>query len=145
MEKLYIVSTVAGLLTGVFIGYHADHNPIEPANKTENCSQIQFYDDMIFSFDEVKIYDSSELTEEILTNRNGKIIIEKVIGKVTIYKLDGTIVNASTDYGTYISYKRVDRAKENDIIVTYFIYSPFSNAEDDVLTRLDFIIDTNTI
>ena len=39
----------------------------------------------------------------------------------------------------------LDGAKEGDKILTYYIYSPFSNEQDDVLTRLDFIIDDNAI
>lgn len=148
MKKLYVLSMVTSLLAGVFIGYHADNtnNIAEQKNNTkERCSQVEFYDSMIQNVNTMEIYDSSELTEEILTNRNGKIIIEKVIGKVTNYKLDGTILNASADNGTYINYKCVDGAKEGDTIVTYFIYNPFTNMHDDVLTRLDFIIDSNAI
>ena len=49
------------------------------------------------------------------------------------------------DGGNYISYKRVDGAKEGDKILTYYIYNPFTNEQDDVLTRMDFIIDDNAI
>ena len=147
MKKSYVLSMTTSLLVGVFIGYHAHDTPI---NHMENkqisqCSQVEFYDDMILNANTMEIYDTSELTEEMLANRNGKIIIEKVIGKVTNYKLDGTILNASADNGTYINYERVDGAKEGDTIVTYFIYNPFTNVPDDVLTRLDFIIDDNEI
>ena len=86
-------------------------------------------------------------------NSHGKIIVEKVIGKVTSHKLDGEILNCNVndggytnkDGGNYISYERVDGAKQGDKVLTYFIYSPFSNEQDDVLTRLDFIIDDNSI
>lgn len=145
MKKLYVLSMVTSLLAGVFIGYHAQEKPIEQTNTTENCSQIALYDSMIQNTNTIEIYDTSEMTEEILTNRNGKIIVEKVIGKVTNYKLDGTILNASADNGTYINYKRVDGAKAGDTIVTYFIYNPFTDTPDDVLTRLDFIIDEHAI
>ena len=30
-------------------------------------------------------------------------------------------------------------------ILTYYIYNPFTNVQDDVLTRMDFIIDDNAI
>lgn len=147
MKKLYVLSMVASLLTGVFIGCHAHDIPV---NQTENkqvnqCSQVQFYDSMIQNANTIEIYDASEMTEEILTNRNGKIIVEKIIGKVTNYKLDGKILNCNANNEGYINYKRVDGAKKGDKIVTYYIYNPFTNTPDDVLTRLDFIIDDNSI
>jgi hypothetical protein len=148
MKKLYVLSMVTSLLVGVSIGYHADHMNIvaEQKNSTkEQCSQVEFYDSMMQDINTIELYDTSELTEETLTNRNGKIIIEKVIGKVTNYKLDGTILNGNANNGTYINYKRVEGAKTGDKIVTYFIYNPFTNIPDDVLTRLDFVIDDNSI
>lgn len=111
----------------------------------EQVSQIEFYDNMIQDVNAIELYNTSDMTEEILTNRNGKIIVEKVVGEVTNYRLDGEILNANTDNGTYISYQRVDGAKEGDKVLTYFIYNPFSNEQDDVLTRMDFIIDDNEI
>lgn len=111
----------------------------------EQISQIEFYDNMIENVNAIEIYNTSEMTEEILTDRNGKIIVEKVVGEVASYKLDGEILNASTGNGNYISYERVDGAKEGDKIVTYYIYNPFTNEQDDVLTRMDFIIDDNEI
>lgn len=119
----------------------------------DNVSQVEFFDNMIKDVDTIEIYDTSELTPQIMANRKGKIIVEKIIGKVTSHKLDGEILNCSIDDGgytnkdggNYINYERVDGAKEGDKILTYYIYSPFSNEQDDVLTRLDFIIDDNAI
>lgn len=119
----------------------------------DNVSQVEFFDNMIKDVDTIEIYDTSELTPQVMANRKGKIIVEKIIGKVTSHKLDGEILNCSTDDGgytnkdggNYISYQRVDGAKEGDKIVTYYIYNPFTNEQDDVLTRMDFIIDDNAI
>ncbi len=55
----------------------------------EEVSQIKFYDNMIQNVNAIEIYNTSEMTEEILTDRNGKIIVEKVVGEVTNYRLDG--------------------------------------------------------
>lgn len=119
----------------------------------DNVSQVEFYDSVIQDVNAIEIYDTSELTPQVMANRNGKIIVEKIIGEVTSHKLDGKILNCNADDGgytnkdggNYISYERVDGAKEGDKIVTYFIYNPFTNAQDDVWTRLDFIIDDNAI
>lgn len=119
----------------------------------DTVSQVEFYDHMIQDVNSIEIYDTSELTPQIMANRNGKIIVEKIIGEVTSHKLDGKILNCNVDDGgytnkdggNYISYERVEGAKEGDKIVTYYIYNPFTNVQDDVWTRLDFIIDDNAI
>lgn len=147
MNKLNAVISVTSLLVGIFIGTHAQtqQNYIKTDNGKFDTSQVQFYDDMIQNTNVVEIYDTSEMTEDILTNRNGKIIVEKIIGEVTNYKLDGKILNCNDNNEGYINYERVDGAKKGDKIVTYYIYNPFTKAQDDVLTRLDFIIDNNAI
>lgn len=149
MKKL--LHTLICLMVGILIGLYSNktNNNIlikqtENTNNDFNISQVEFYDNMIADVS-MEIYDTSQMTEEILTNRNGKIIVEKIIGKVTSYKLDGKILNGNASNGNYISYERVDGAKQGDTILTYYIYNPFTNEVDDVLTRLDFIIDSNTI
>lgn len=147
-----ILHSAVCLAAGVLIGLNltedistVQSNLHEKDFTKEQVSQIEFYDSMIQNVNAIEVYNTSDMTEEILTNRNGKIIVEKVVGEVTNYRLDGEILNASTGNGTYINYQRVDGAKEGDKIVTYYIYNPFSNEQDDVMTRMDFIIDDNEI
>lgn len=80
-----------------------------------------------------EIYDTEDLTEDILTNRQGKLIIEKCIGTVIDDEKNGSLEN-----GSYISYENVDCVKENTI-VTYLIYNPDTNYTDDVVNRFDFV------
>lgn len=80
-----------------------------------------------------QLYDSSELTEDILVNRQGKLIIEKCVGKVTDDEKNGSLED-----GSYISYENVDCIKGNTI-VTYLIYNPNTNYTDDVIDRIDFV------
>lgn len=84
-----------------------------------------------------QIYNSSDLTEDILANRQGKIIIEKCVGTVTDDEKNGVIQNADSDYN-YISYADVDCIK-GDTVITYLIYNPNTNYIDDVVERFDFI------
>lgn len=84
-----------------------------------------------------QIIDSAQLTIEALENRNGSILIEKCVGIVTDSEKNGRILNASNEYN-YISYKYVNNIREKDIIVTYLVYNPFNNFEDDILFRFDF-------
>lgn len=84
-----------------------------------------------------QVYDSSELTEDILANRQGKLIIEKCVGTVLDNEKNGAIQNANSDYN-YISYADVDCIK-GDTIVTYLIYNPKTNYTDDVIERFDYV------
>lgn len=84
-----------------------------------------------------QVYDSSDLTEDILANRQGKLIIEKCVGTVTDNEKNGIIQNADSDYN-YISYTNVDCAK-GDTITTYLIYNPKTNYTDDVIERFDYV------
>ena len=146
------------LFIGILIGLNLSQVKIDKViteeDKTDYYnSQVEFYDEIIENVDTIKIYDTDDLTPEMMANRNGKIIVEKIVGKVTSDKLDGVILNCDVDIGgytnkdggNYINYERVDGAKKGDKILTYYIYNPFTNEQDDVLTRLDFIIDDNTI
>lgn len=142
-----------GILIGNNLSFSIKDKVIETTNNTNYYnSQTEFYDSMISEVSTMEIYETSELTHDIMSNRNGKIIVEKIVGEVTNQNLDGKILNANNNQcytnkgdNIYINYERVDGAKEGDKILTYFIYSPFTNEQDDVLTRLDFIIDDNEI
>ena len=143
-----------GILIGLNLSQYKTDKVISAEDKTDYYnSQVEFYDKMIEDIETLKIYDTDDLTPEIMANRNGKIIVEKIVGKVTNDKLDGEILNCNVeeggytnkDGGNYINYERVEGAKKGDKILTYYIYNPFTNEQDDVLTRLDFIIDDNTI
>ena len=80
-----------------------------------------------------QIYDSSDLTEDILANRQGKLIIEKCVGIVSDDEKNGSLED-----GSYISYADVDCAN-GDIITTYLIYNPETNYIDDVIERFDYV------
>lgn len=84
-----------------------------------------------------QLYDSSKLTEDVLANRQGKLIIEKCVGKVLDDEKNGAIQNADSDYN-YISYADVDCTK-GDTVTTYLIYNPETNYTDDVIERFDYV------
>lgn len=89
----------------------------------------------------IKVIDCNDLTEEMLTTRadHNVMYIERIIGKVTDNEKNGTVLNPPEDGGYYISYASVKGARKGDIIVTYCVYNPFSNYDDDVIERWDFI------
>ena len=80
-----------------------------------------------------QVYDSSELTEDVLANRQGKLIIEKCVGTVTDDEKNGNLED-----GSYISYADVDCTK-GDTVTTYLIYNPETNYADDVIERFDYV------
>lgn len=89
------------------------------------------------SLDLIEITDAKDLTLEELENRNGKLIIEQVVGIVDDENGNGHGV----DDNGYISYKSVDGATKGNVICTYFFYNPDTNYADDIIMRYDYIID----
>lgn len=88
-----------------------------------------------------KVIDCNDLTEEMLTTRadHNIMYIERIYGIVTDNKKNGKVLNPPVDGGYYISYASVKGARKGDVIVTYCVYNPFSNYDDDVIERWDFI------
>ena len=89
----------------------------------------------------VQVVDCNDLTEEMLTTRtdHNVMYIERIIGKVTDNKKNGKVLNPPKNGGYYISYASVKGARKGDTIITYCVYNPFSNYDDDVIERWDFI------
>ena len=109
-------------------------NTSAPVNATE-CSEA------VKAAPITKVIDCNDLTEEMLTTRtdHNVMYIERIIGKVTDNKKNGKVLNPPKDGGYYISYASVKGARKGDIIVTYCVYNPYSNYDDDVIERWDFI------
>lgn len=114
----YILTTSALVMSAFLIGKTMSTQKISETETQDNICQV---------------YDSSELTEDVLANRQGKLIVEKCIGTVTDDEKDGSLED-----GSYISYENVDCAK-GDTITTYLIYNPDTNYTDDVINRIDFV------
>ena len=105
-----------------------------PVNATE-------YTEAVKAAPITKVIDCNDLTEKMLTTRveHNVMYIERIIGKVTDNEKNGTVLNPPVDGGYYISYASVDDAEIGDTIITYCVYNPFSNYDDDVIERWDFI------
>lgn len=89
-----------------------------------------------------ELYDSSELTADILESRKGTTIIERCIGFVTNGQTgDGAILNAADKNYNYISYRSIDQEYcDGTVILTYLIYNPDNNYIDDITERYDFVV-----
>lgn len=107
---------------------------ITPVNATEYTKAVK-------AAPMVKVIDCDKLTEKMLTTRTEHHImyIERIIGKVTDNKKNGKVLNPPKDGGYYISYASVKGARKGNLIVTYCVYNPYTNWDDDVIERWDFI------
>ena len=90
-----------------------------------------------------RVIDCDKLTEKMLTHRSNKkrhiMYIERIVGRVTDNEKNGKVLNPPVDGGYYISYASVDDAEIGDTIITYCVYNPYTNWDDDVIERWDFI------
>ena len=87
----------------------------------------------------IHMYNTTELTQEILSSREGSVIIEQCIGICEDSEGNGHILGK--DNQNYISYASVSEANPQDTVVTYFIYNPTNNFTDDIIYRTDFVLD----
>ena len=75
-------------------------------------------------------------------NHKGTVFVERIIGKVKDNNGNGKVLNLPKDADKtfdYISYKGID-ANKGDIIVTYLLYNPETNGDDDIIARWDYVI-----
>lgn len=112
-------------------------------NTTNAPVQARTHTDVAKNAPITRVIDCNKLTEKMLTHRSNKkrhiMYIERIIGKVTDNAKNGKVLNPPKDGGYYISYASVDDAEIGDTIITYCVYNPFSNYDDDVIERWDFI------
>ena len=114
---------------------------IETVLESPQKGSVEFYEELVEDMETIQIIDSNNLTPEMIQRRKGSIIIEKCIGKVTDTEGNGRLLNCTNPDYYYISYKSVENANIGDVILTYFVYNPDNNVEDDILYRFDVIID----
>lgn len=88
----------------------------------------------------LKIMETDEITGDFLRNRNGLIVVEKIIGKCLDENGNGKILNTESEYN-YISYSGVSWVLPGDTVVTYEVYNPSNNYEDDIVARWDFVVE----
>lgn len=99
-----------------------------------------------------RLVDSSELTTELLENRNGITVIGRCIGMaINAEAGDGVILNSSANSGWYIAcptdgcyipYKIGDyQVRDGTVFLSYMVYNPDNNYIDDIMERYDFILD----
>lgn len=86
---------------------------------------------------QTEIISTHDITLNMLQNRKGTILVEKCIGMVG-FDNKGMLLNGNAN-NYYIGYRDVN-ANAGDIVLTYFVYNPFNNVEDDIIWRIDFVL-----
>lgn len=88
----------------------------------------------------VMVFQPDELPLEVLENRNGAVVIEMLISRIdSVETGDGTVLNTDSEFN-YISFReylKTNEAKDGDIMLTYCVYDPSNNYEDDIVIRFD--------
>ena len=85
--------------------------------------------------------DSADCVDEYWNHKN-RVFVERIIGKVKDNNGNGKVLNLPKDTDKtfdYISYANV-KANKGDIVVTYLLYNPESNGDDDIIARWDYVI-----
>lgn len=127
------------------------HEPITVDGlRAEYMSNIgwEYEDELVADFSErydgdVIIYNSNELSPEMLENRNGDVIIERCYGEVTDKETGaGKVLYPYDEDYDYISYFRCKGFGicEGTLIMTYLIYNPDNNYCDDIMDRFDCLV-----
>ena len=90
----------------------------------------------------IKVMDNSLLSFDELEQRNGKLYISRSVGIILNSEGDGKELNPLEPEKDYISYNKAINelgGEPGNVVVTYFVYNPFSNYYDDIIARYDFI------
>lgn len=116
-----------------------DGGDADSAFISDALQNLSTYRKMSDKLNAVEIYDSEDLTYDILINRNGKTIVEKCYGVVLDEEGNGTQLNPSVTGQDYIKYHDLP---VGSVVLSVFVYNPETNAEDDIISRSDFVLDS---
>lgn len=133
MKKSFKIWMVLLLIMSILLSTTS----VEAALRNNNLKKYRKVAEKIEKKYSLKATDSSKLDYEKITHRKYTVILERCIGKVKNKNKDGKVLN--TNEGYYISYKDV-KCKKGDIVITYFLWNPENNLDDDVIARWDFVI-----
>lgn len=116
-----------------------DGGDADSAFISDALQNLSRYRKMSDKLNAVEIYDSEDLTYDILNNRNGKTIVEKCYGIVLDEEGNGMQLNPSVAGNDYIKYHDLP---VGSVVLSVFVYNPDTNAEDDIISRSDWVLDT---
>lgn len=106
--------------------------------KTTKVSDYRRQAERIEKKFDLNVVDTADLTYKATTHRKGTVLVERVIGRVKNNNGDGKVLNNGNNPYNYICYKDWIDCKKGDVIVTYVLYNPENNVEDDFIARWDY-------
>lgn len=128
---LYTITTftigTCAFIMGIMLSQKATTNAQKRAETALNAEMIQIYN--------IKSEQDYNTLCNALEARNGKIVIEISCGMVTSKNGDGL------DICRYYRAYDPDRFSNGDMVQSIFIYSPDNNYVDDVVYRIDTLIE----
>lgn len=139
-----------GALIGILMAFMLG---VTGAGNTEGVSELEEIDAWFtevacedFNLEpwELNFYYTDEIDYDQLTTRKerGEIMVERIVGTVLDEQYNGRILTTEDDFYNYISYRNIGfDAKPGDFVVTYCLYNPATDFEDDVF-RYDFPINS---
>ena len=93
-----------------------------------------------FSDGHLRVYSPRELTYEILAGRAGDLVLERIEGFCLDDSGHGKVFNNGTSNCCYISYANAEGVKAGDFVVTYCLFNPENDQEDDIIARYDYVV-----
>ena len=135
MKNLFKVFTVLTLVAAIIVLVGTDTRAYA---KEDKLSDYRRQAQQIEKKNNLNVVDTADLTYKAITNRKGTVLVERVIGKVKNNKGDGKVLNNGNNPYNYICYKGWINANKGDVIVSYVLYNPESNSNDDVIARWDY-------
>ena len=109
-------------------------------------------------FADAEIWQPDQLNYDAVTNRR-PWFIEMIIGICLDDEGNGIILNTTSSFN-YVSYRQTDEcgnwqydefgnmltfAKAGDIIVSFYLYNPKNQVEDDIISAEFYVVDTNQL
>ena len=146
---VFIVTAIMFGFTGCAEKVVAEDNVITTDGLREEYMMsvgVEYEDTLIMDFSDryegdVIIYDSNDLTLDMLENRNGQVIIERCYGVVIDDENGaGKVLNPYDEDYDYISYSRCEGVREGTLMMTYLVYNPDTNYFDDIMERYDCVV-----
>lgn len=129
MKKLILVLAMALALA---FGLCAD---AQASAQPKRASTYDFNKVMYLMSTEVEIYSFDEWTEDIYTERDGRLVFVKMVSYVT----DGEHGDGVDDSGGYIAFEP-GQFETGDIIESYFLANPETDYCDDFIARWDEVV-----
>lgn len=135
--KRRIASMILTSVLVAVIGCNASTASTSNVSCSMTCNNISIINDIK---DNVQVYHSKtrenfDRLTHVIENRNGRIIIEIVDG--TVLDNDG---NGSDQFGFYVKYDS-GRYLKGDKVRSIFVYNSNTNYFDDIVYRMDVLIE----